>query len=135
LVKAAIALEVLFSANEKGLITPSIMAQISESCAFLLGNEHASPVEIEREVRHLYGVRSSVVHSGKDSVDSKDLNAFIRICRYVVVLLLSGDEFVGMDTMAKLADHFRSRKYAVLRNSGRSASKPESPNATAFDVE
>lgn len=29
LVKAAIALEVLFSANEKGLITPSIMAQIA----------------------------------------------------------------------------------------------------------
>ncbi len=135
LVKAAIALEVLFSANEKGLIAPSIMAQISESCAFLLGNEHASPVEIERELKHLYGVRSSVVHSGKDSVDSKDLNAFIRICRHVVILLLSGDEFAGMDTMAKLADYFRSRKYAVLRNSGRSTSKPEAPDATAFDVE
>jgi hypothetical protein len=116
LVKAAIALEVLFSANEKGLITPSIMAQISESCAFLLGNENASPVEIEREEKHLYGVRSSVVHSGKDSVDSKDLDAFIRICRHVVILLLSGDEFAEMDSMAELADYFRSRKYAVLRN-------------------
>ncbi len=117
LVKAAIALEVLFSANEKGLITPSIMAQISESCAFLLGNENASPVEIERELKHLYGVRSSVVHSGRDSVESKDLNAFIRICRRVVILLLSGDEFAGMDSMAELAAYFRSRKYAVLRDS------------------
>jgi hypothetical protein len=135
LVKAAIALEVLFSANEKGLITPSIMAQISESCAFLLGNEHASPVEIEREVKHLYGVRSSVVHSGKDSVDSKDLDAFIRICRHVVILLLSGGEFVGMDTMAKLADYFRSRKYAILRNSEPPSAKRDSPNAIALDVE
>jgi hypothetical protein len=135
LVKAAIALEVLFSANEKGLITPSIMAQISESCAFLLGSENASPVEIERELKHLYGVRSSVVHSGRDSVDSKDLNAFIRICRHVVILLLSGDEFAGMDSMAKLADYFRSRKYAVLGNSGPSAAKPEFPDGTAFDVE
>jgi hypothetical protein len=135
LVKAAIALEVLFSANEKGLITPSIMAQISESCAFLLGNGNASPVEIERELKHLYGDRSSVVHSGKDSVDPEDLNAFIRICRHVVILLLSGDEFVGMDSMAKLADYFRTRKYAVLRNSGPSTAKPESPNVTTFDVE
>jgi len=71
----------------------------------------------------------------KDSVDSKDLNAFIRICRHVVILLLSGDEFAGVDSMAKLADYFRSRKYAVLRNSGPSTAKPESPNATAFDVE
>ena len=42
------------------------MAQISESCAFLLGNESESPSEIERKVKHLYRVRSSVVHSGKD---------------------------------------------------------------------
>jgi hypothetical protein len=135
LVKAAIALEVLFSANEKGLITPSIMAQVSESCAFLLGNENASPVEVERELKRLYGVRSSVVHSGKDSVDSKDLNAFIRICRHIVILLLSGNEFVGMDSMAKLAEYFRSRKYAVLRNPGLSIATSESPNASAFDLE
>jgi hypothetical protein len=134
LVKAAIALEVLFSTNERGLITPSIMAQISESCAFLLGNENESPMEIEHELRRLYQVRSSVVHSGRDSVDSEDLNAFIRICRHVVIRLLSGEEFAGMDSMAKLADYFRSRKYTVLRNSGPSTSKPDSPNAAAFDV-
>lgn len=127
LVKAAIALEVLFSANEKGLITPSIMAQISERCAFLLGNDTKSAVEIEGEVKHLYGVRSSVVHSGKDSVDSRDLNEFIRICRHVVILLLSDDAFTGMDNMARFADYFKGRKYAVLGNSGPSTSKPESP--------
>jgi hypothetical protein len=35
-VKAATALEVVFSSNEKGVITPSIMAQIAERRAFLL---------------------------------------------------------------------------------------------------
>jgi Apea-like HEPN len=112
LVKAAIALEVLFSANEKGVITPSIMAQISESCAYLLGGGSASSIDVEREVKRLYGVRSSVVHSGKDSVDSKDLNSFIGICRQVVILLLSSEELSGIDSMAKLADYFRGRKYA-----------------------
>jgi hypothetical protein len=114
LVKAAIALEVLFSTNEKGVITPSIMARISESCAFLLGGENTSPLEIEREVKRLYGVRSSVVHSGKDSVDPNDLDAFIRICRRVVVQLLADDELRQIDSVDKLAEYFRVQKYAAL---------------------
>jgi hypothetical protein len=112
LVKAAIALEVLFSANEKGIITPSIMAQIAESCAFLLGNDEASSVKIERLVKDLYGVRSAVVHSGKDSVDEKDLNAFISIYRSLVILLLSKKEFAKITRMSQLADYFKSRKYS-----------------------
>ena len=114
LVKAAIALEVLFSSNEKGLITPSIMAQISESCAFLLGNDAEAALKVEREVKRLYGIRSSVVHSGKDSVDPKDLQAFIWICRNVVIQLLSRDEFDKIDSVEKLAAQLRAKKYAAI---------------------
>jgi hypothetical protein len=115
LVKAAIALEVLF-ASEKGVITPSIMAQISESCAFLLGGGNTSPLEIERKVKDLYAVRSSVVHSGKDSVDPNDLDAFIRICRHLVVHLLSDDEFRQIDSVAKLSEHLKAKKYAAVHS-------------------
>jgi hypothetical protein len=123
LVKAAIALEVLFSTNEKGVITPSIMAQISESCAFLLGGEDMSPLEVEREVKRLYGIRSSVVHSGKDSVDPNDLDAFIRICRRVVVHLLSDVEFRQIDSVAKLSEHFRVKRYAALQSAQTAGSR------------
>jgi hypothetical protein len=111
-VKAAIALEVLFSLNEKGIITPSIMAQIAEGCAFLLGNEQMSPLEIEREVKRLYGVRSSVVHSGKDSVDEEDLNWLIEICRKVLIALLTSKELAEIKSITMLAEHFRRKKYA-----------------------
>ncbi|MGA3053976.1 MAG: hypothetical protein ABSD63_07195 [Candidatus Korobacteraceae bacterium] len=120
-VKAATALEVLFSANEKGVITPSIMAQIAESCAFLLGDTPAVAVEIERQVRRLYGVRSAVVHSGKDSVAEDDLNALIHICRTIIMVLLSDEEFAETDTIAKLADYFKRKKYSFLE-----AATPES---------
>jgi hypothetical protein len=115
LVKAAIALEVLFSSNERGVITPSIMAQISESCAFLLGSDAESALNVEREVKRLYGIRSSVVHSGKDSVDPKDLGAFIRICRRVVVQLLSHDELTRLGSMDELAGILRLKKYGAIR--------------------
>jgi len=114
-VKAAIALEVLFSANEKGVITPSIMAQIAESCAFLLGDSAASATEVEREVKRLYGIRSAVVHSGKDSVANSDLNALIRICRDVVIVLLSSKELENVVSMETLAEHFKVMKYASIK--------------------
>jgi len=116
-VKAATALEVMFSANEKGVITPSIMAQISESCAFLLGKSEESAKEIERDVKRLYGVRSAVVHSGKDSVPNDDLDTLIQICRNVVLTLLSGKEFEGKTSIESVAEHFKAKKYASM-NSG-----------------
>ena len=111
LVKAAIALEVLFSSNEKGPFAPSITSQIAECCAFLLGDEAKSPEDVEREVKRLYGVRSAVVHSGKDFVDSNDLDILISICRKVLLVLLGDEPFAEMDTMAKLAAYFKDRKY------------------------
>lgn len=113
-VKAAIALEVLFSGNEKGVITPSIMAQIAENCAFLLGNSAASGLELEREVKRLYKIRSSVVHSGKDSVAKEDLDRFIQVCRNSILALLSRKELEGIQSMEAVADHFKTRKYSSL---------------------
>jgi hypothetical protein len=113
-VKAAIALEVLFSANEKGAVTSSFMAQIADSCAFLLARSAANAVEIEREVKRLYGIRSAVVHSGADSVSVNDLSSLIRLAREAVITLLSGKEFEGIDSMAKLGEYFKSKKFESL---------------------
>jgi Apea-like HEPN len=112
LVKAAIALEVLFSGQEKGMITPSITAQIAEGSAFLLGTGRDSRIHLEREVKRLYGIRSAVVHSGKDSVNQEDLFSFIRICRSIVVLLLSEGEFFHLTSMTELATHLKNKKYS-----------------------
>jgi hypothetical protein len=115
LVKAAIALEVLFSQNERAIITPSIMAQIAESCAFLLADSPDSATEIERKVKHLYGIRSAIVHSGKDSVSIHDLNSFIQICRKAVLALLNSAELEQMKTMMEVAEHFKKKKYSGIR--------------------
>ncbi len=113
-VKGAIALEVLFSANEKGVITPSIMAQIAESCAFLLGTFKWQPWEVEKEVKRLYGIRSAVVHSGKNSVEEKDLNSLLWICRAVLIVLLSDSNLAEIISISQLADYFRHRKYSKV---------------------
>lgn len=120
-IKAATALEVLFSANEKGVITPSIMAQISESCAHILGDTAESSVEMEKTVKMLYGTRSAVVHFGKDEVSQQDLNTFIFISRSVVMALLSKPEFSAVDSIEKLYEMLRLRKYSGAMVGGRVA--------------
>jgi hypothetical protein len=112
LVKAAIALEVMFSIQEKGVIAASFMAQIAESRAFILGTDKNSRIKVEHEIKRLYGVRSAVVHSGKDSVNEEDLHSFIRICRSIVVQLLSKDDFSKITSMTELASYLKNRKYS-----------------------
>lgn len=52
-IKAAIALEIIFTYNEREIITPSIMNQISESIALILGSSVDKRLEIERSVKKL----------------------------------------------------------------------------------
>jgi hypothetical protein len=120
-VKGAIALEVMFSASEKGIITPSIMAQIAESCALLLGHDEVHACKVEREVKRLYSIRSSVVHSGKDTVDETDLDSLVRVCGGVITALLSREEFIDIKNMSGLADYFKRRKYSGMIHVQRAA--------------
>jgi hypothetical protein len=113
LVKAAIALETMFSGIERGPIVPSVMAQIAECCAFVLFSDKTSPLEVEGEVKRLYGIRSKIVHSGSDSVDIRDLETFISLCRRVVFRLLSDKEFAQITTMSELTTYFKRKKYSL----------------------
>ena len=110
-IKAATSLEVLFSATEKGVITPSIMSQISESCAHILGTSPETCVDIEATVKRLYGIRSAVVHSGKDSVPEEDLATFIHIARSVAIELLANSRYLAIESIEKLHETLRIKKY------------------------
>jgi len=115
-IKTATALEVLFSSNETGVITSSIMAKISESCAHILGDSTQSCLAIERSVKKLYGIRSAVVHSGKESVNSEDLDSFIHYARQVVLNILMCDEYEGIKTIEELQEYLQSKKYNLAAN-------------------
>lgn len=115
-IKAATSLEVLFSANEKGVITPSIMAQISESCAHILGDTPESCVHIEAMVKRLYGIRSGVVHSGKDVVPEEDLATLIEIARSVTIELLANSKYWAIESIEKLHETLRIKKYQGVSN-------------------
>jgi len=65
----ATALEVLLvsrgSASNIASTWGSITQQLADRCAFLLGHDLKSTMEIARRVKKLYGTRSKIVHSGE----------------------------------------------------------------------
>ena len=52
-IEASIELESLFTHNEKSIISPSILSQISESTALILGDSYDTRIEIERHIKKL----------------------------------------------------------------------------------
>ena len=82
------ALESLLIRDEKTIISPSIVASLSEYCAFFLGNTFNSRKEIISEVKAIYSERSAGTHGGKVISDSSIEETALTISRSMVFRLL-----------------------------------------------
>ncbi|MGL5337428.1 hypothetical protein ACUVMQ_01600 [Aeromonas veronii] len=65
LVFSTISLESIFSMNKKEFITPSIVNYISESISLLITDNYDDFLEVEKNIKSIYSVRSSIVHTGE----------------------------------------------------------------------
>lgn len=110
-IKAAIALEVLFS-PKKEFISSSITAQISESAAMLLGTDADSRLKTEKVVKDLYGIRSKVAHEGRPDVDYADLFAVQDVARNVIIKLLTSESLKTVETGQALQQYLKAQKYS-----------------------
>lgn len=82
------ALESLLIRDSKTIISPSIVASLSEYCAFLLGKSSASRKEIIGIVKSIYSERSAGTHGGKVSADTQIERTALYISRSMVFRLL-----------------------------------------------
>jgi len=110
-VKAAIALEALFKTDEKSPFTPSLVAQLAEGCAQVLGTSVEECLKISKEIRELYGIRSKIVHSGSISASLIDLNRLISYSRSVIMALLSDPKYLGLESPRELNMMLLKMKY------------------------
>lgn len=110
--KAAISLEIIFTYNEKTIITPSILHQISESTALILGNNSTERVTIESEVKKLYSLRSAIVHSGTKKVSNTDYLKLLEFVRSVIIKLMTSDKLKDIPSIEKLYIYLKELKYS-----------------------
>jgi hypothetical protein len=102
--KSAIALEILFTHDQKTIINSSILSQISENVALLLGDDLETRLGIEREVKKLYSMRSAIAHAGKMEVTQESLLSIFKISRSVVIKLLTNRTLRDLKSISDIYD-------------------------------
>lgn len=109
--KAMIAFEVLFTYSEKTLVNPSIASQISETVAFVIGENIEEKIEIEKRMKDFYSIRSSIAHSGKFKINEKD---YLELCKYmtIVLILLTTKKDFEADSTKEFYEKIRVMKYS-----------------------
>jgi len=110
--KSAIALEIIFTYNEKTIITPSILNQISEGAALVLGQSVKERLQIETKVKKLYGLRSAIVHSGNKNISTADHHNMLDISRSVVAKLLTSKALLSITSVEELYELLKHTKYS-----------------------
>ena len=110
--KAAISLEIIFTHNEKSIINPSILSQISEGTALLLGSNAQERLNLEKEAKRLYGLRSSIVHSGNTHISNSDREKMISLASTVARKLLICEELTQLTSVDQLYQLIKEAKYS-----------------------
>ena len=110
--KAAIALEIIFTDNEKTIINASILSQISEGTALILGKSVEERLEIETEFKKLYELRSAIVHSGNKDISRSDHLKILKVSRSVLTKLLTDKTLMSIDSVKNLYKLLKQIKYS-----------------------
>jgi hypothetical protein len=110
-IKAAISLEIIFNYNEETIITSSILHQISENTALILGNNAEECIQIEKEMKKLYSKRSSIVHAGNTDININMLMDILNYSSCIILLLLNKKEYQNVKSIKELYDLLKLKKY------------------------
>ena len=111
-IKAAIALEIIFTPSKQAIIAPSIVSQISESIALILGSSVDERLKIEKRVKDLYELRSKIVHSGNKDINQVDYKTLLEIARSVIIRILTSDKLNSVDSVQDLYTILKKFKYS-----------------------
>ena len=112
-IEASIALEAIFTYSEKSIVSPSILSQISESTALLLGKNVNDRLEIEKQMKQLYSIRSGVVHAGSKEVSEESYSLFVSYIRNVITKLLVSHPYNSCSTIEDLYEELKKIKYGA----------------------
>lgn len=110
--KSAIALEILFTPDKNTPMSPSIQASISETVAMLCGKNIDERISIEKLVKKLYGIRSSVAHAGRNDIANQDLADIFALTRESIMKIICTPQFYNLYSLEKLREHFKSLRYS-----------------------
>ena len=112
LVQLVFAIEGMLQFNEKAIITPSIVSQISDWLAFIIQDNPKKRKEIVKFFKQTYRKRSAIVHGGSKVVELDDLQIAFQIAKLMVISFLVNKPFCELKTMQQLNEYINDLKFS-----------------------
>lgn len=103
LVQFVFAIEGMLQQNEKAIITPSIVSQLSDWLAFIISDELEQRKKISKFFKDIYQKRSAIAHGAVKTIDIQDLAMALQISKLMIVAFLTQKPFCDIRTMDELS--------------------------------
>ena len=112
LTQSTLAVESLLQSQISGEpISKSIVASISETVAFLLGDSFDSRKDWEKRFKIIYGLRSKVAHGKSNDISPYQVLEAIEIAKSVVTQILTNPEIKSAKTIQMINNYIEKMRY------------------------
>ncbi len=101
IIYTSMAFETLFSLNEASLFQPSIADKLAASLAFIVGTTKERRLEIIKDVKKFYALRSALVHGANPRINN-DYIIFNRLLRASINELLNNKKYEKVNDVSIL---------------------------------
>ena len=109
--EAMLSVESLFQRNLSDLASKSIGAEISEMCAFFLGNSFEERVNVEKRIKNLYGIRSKIAHGASMLVEEKECRDVMDCAWNVIIEVIIKSKQINIKTEEDLYAYIQRMRY------------------------
>lgn len=111
LVQFVFAIEGMLQQNEKAIITPSIVSQLSDWLAFIINDDLEQRKKISKYFKDIYQKRSAIAHGAIKTIDIQDLGIALQISKLMIITFLTNKPFCDIKTMDELNKHITDLKF------------------------
>lgn len=107
-----IAIESVFTRQEKTLVSPSIASTICESAAYVLSTDAQERISIEKIIKELYEIRSAIAHGSEKKITKENIKLACHISVSIVRQFLTNDELKNICKIQDFANYIKLKKYS-----------------------
>ena len=113
LLQYIISIESLLQFDEGTFISSSIVSQLSDMVAFLLGETYKQRLSYVKYIRDLYHIRSALSHGGKGNISEISLHTAFILCHKIIRKVITQKPFSEFKTKESLCRYLINLKYGT----------------------
>ena len=105
------AIEALLNYRKGEIIEPSILSKVSEFIAFTLGEDYLTRIELEKEFKNLYGIRSAIAHGDTKNISHGDFILLVSMTNRLIWSFIRNKDLKDCIKMDDYIEWIKKKKY------------------------